>query len=100
MDFKFEQLESWPIRPEEQQEKEIWKPTWKCFCCQDTGKVQPDLVRQVIPTYDDNRDRVPICQNCNLGQQNWAHLNDLGVIDQRLTFCTFAHFRRERGINA
>ncbi len=84
--MEFEQLESWPIRPEEQQEKEIWSPKWNCFCCRDTGKVQLDLVRLVIPSYNDNCDRIPICQNCDKGQKNWAHLVDLGVIDQRLTF--------------
>jgi hypothetical protein len=85
MDFQFEQLEPAPIRPREQQSKEIWQPRWNCFCCHDTGKVQIDLVRRVIPKYDDNRDRIPICQNCDKGQE-WAHLNELGVIDMRLTF--------------
>jgi len=86
MEFEFEQLPSWTVRPEEEQEKEIFQPKWQCFCCQDSGKVSPNLVRRVIPNYNYDKDRLPICQNCNEGQTRWGHLNELGVIDQRLTF--------------
>jgi hypothetical protein len=82
-DFSFDPLEPLPIRPEEEVEKEIWQPQWNCFCCQDTGKIQPYLVRHVIPGYNDNRDRIPICQNCNKGH-DWFHLDEFGVIDTRL----------------
>ncbi|MBW4591204.1 hypothetical protein G7B40_038965 [Aetokthonos hydrillicola Thurmond2011] len=85
-EFEFEQLQPLPVRPEQEQEKEIFQPKWHCFCCKDTGRVQPELVRRVIPSYNYDRDRIPICQNCNEGQKRWAHLNDLGIIDQRLTF--------------
>ena len=27
-----------------------------------------------------------MCQNCDKGQERWAHLNELDIIDQRLTF--------------
>jgi hypothetical protein len=47
----------------EQENKEIWQPSWKCFCCHDTGTVQPHLAEKVIPDYDHNRDRLPICQS-------------------------------------
>ena len=86
MEFEFEQLPSFPVRPKEETEKEIFQPQWNCFCCRDTGKIQPDLVRRVIPTYNYDKDRIPMCQNCNQGQARWGHLNELGVIDQRLTF--------------
>lgn len=86
MEFEFEQLPSFPVQPEEETEKEIFQPQWNCFCCRDTGIVQPDLVRHVIPTYNYDKDRIPMCQNCNQGQARWGHLNELGVIDQRLTF--------------
>ncbi|WP_460202797.1 hypothetical protein [Scytonema sp. NUACC21] len=67
-------MESWSIRPEEDQEKEIWFPNWNCFCCQDTGKVQLNLARLVIPNYNDNRDRLPICQNVlETSQTNLNH---------------------------
>ena len=63
-------------------DKERWKPTWNCFCCQDTGKVRTHLVSLVIPEYNPNRDRFPICQNCHLGE-SWIHLE--GNYDLRLT---------------
>ncbi|MBD2458850.1 hypothetical protein H6G80_32935 [Nostoc sp. FACHB-87] len=79
----FPQFEPLPVRPEEDtRDKEIWQPSWKCFCCQDTGKVQPHLVRLVIPDYDYNRDRLPICQLCSAGDKLY-HLVDFGVIDTR-----------------
>ncbi len=79
----FAPLEPLPVRPDEEAEKEIRHPFWHCFCCQDTGKIQPHLVRRVIPSYNYERDRLPICQNCHKGH-DWFHLNDLGVIDTRL----------------
>lgn len=81
--MEFPQFEPMPVRPEEEQEaQEIWQPSWNCFCCQDTGKVQPHLVRLVMPNYDYNRDRIPICQACSCGDKLY-HLNEFGVIDTR-----------------
>lgn len=74
-----------PLRQEDQPgyEKEIWKPSWSCFCCQDTGIVRPHLVKLVIPEYNHSRDCIPICQKpgCKSGSQ-WLHLKD--SIDMRL----------------
>ena len=83
--MKLPKLERLAMRPEEEvppDQKEQWKPSWKCFCCQDTGKVSPHLARLVIPNYNYDRDRFPICQNCNLGHE-WLHLE--GCYDSRLT---------------
>ena len=65
-------------------EKQIWSPSWQCFCCQDTGKVHPHLVKLVIPGYDWDSDRIPICQKskCKFGA-NWLHLG-FANIDMRL----------------
>lgn len=80
----FPQLEPMIVRPEEEiEDKEIWQPSWKCFCCQDTGKVQPHLVRLIMPSYNYERDRLPICQLCGEGDKLY-HLESLGVIDTRL----------------
>jgi len=80
------QLPPEPMRPEEEKPegKEVFYPSWQCFCCQDTGKVQPHLVRHVIPAYNYDRDRLPVCQNlgCKKGA-NFFHLQ--GCIDMRLT---------------
>lgn len=85
--MKLPELPPEPIRYEDQPgyEKEIWQPSWKCFCCQDTGQVQAHLVRLVIPKYDAKRDRIPICQapGCSAGA-NWLHLGN-NNIDMRLT---------------
>lgn len=68
-----------PVRPEQEQPqgKEIFQPHWNCFCCHDTGKVQSHLVRLVIPDYNYDRDRLPVCQlsSCGLGT-NFLHLED------------------------
>lgn len=75
-----------PIRDEDQSgyEKQIWSPSWRCFCCQDTGRVHPHLVKLVIPDYDFITDRIPICQKskCNFGVK-WLHLGGENI-DMRL----------------
>jgi hypothetical protein len=83
MTENFPQFEPLSVRPEEETEdKEIWQPSWNCFCCQDTGKVQAHLVRLVMPNYDYNRDRLPMCQLCSCGDKLY-HLTEFGVIDTR-----------------
>jgi hypothetical protein len=75
-----------PVRHEDQPgyQKEIWQPSWKCFCCRDLGIVDPHLTRLVMPKYNSDRDRNPICQapGCNQGA-NWLHLE--GNVDMRFT---------------
>jgi hypothetical protein len=75
------QFERSPILPDVEKDKEIWQPRWNCFCCQDTGEIQGHLVRLVIPDYDHNRDRSPICQACN--KFNKHNLIECGVFDTR-----------------
>ena len=80
------QLPRQVIRPEtEQEEKEIWHPEWKCFCCQDSGILQSHLVQLVIPDYNHRHDRLPICQSsgCKKGSR-WLHLGS-GNLDMRFT---------------
>lgn len=76
-----------PIRKEDKPgyEKQIWSPSWRCFCCQDTGRVNRHLVKLVISDYDYDCDRIPICQSpgCKSGVK-WLHLGN-GNIDMRLT---------------
>ena len=78
------QLPREPIRPErELEDKEIWQPDWRCFCCQDTGVIGYVLVRLVIPDYDRHRDKIVACQhpNCETGTRFQYDLN----YDQRFT---------------
>lgn len=42
-------------------------PTWHCFCCGDTGFIQPLLVRKVIPDYNSQADAIPVCRRCPQG---------------------------------
>ncbi len=54
------------MRPElEKQPKEVWRPTWHCFCCEDTGYVRDILIKLVIPDYDTDKDRNVACRNCD-----------------------------------
>ena len=47
---------------EEREFKDTSRPDWKCFCCHDTGLVNPNLVKLVIGDYDYYHDRQPVCQ--------------------------------------
>jgi hypothetical protein len=74
------------IRREDQpdHEPEIWQPSWQCFCCHDTGEVNPHLARLIIDGYEQGKDKIPRCQNpgCSAGN----HLDSLnGMIDYRFS---------------
>ena len=65
MNNDFPKLERLLLRPElEEQPKEVWRPTWHCFCCEDTGYVRDVLIKLVIRDYDADKDRNVACQNC------------------------------------
>ncbi|MCC5640863.1 hypothetical protein LC593_34565 [Nostoc sp. CHAB 5844] len=70
------------VRSKQEEDKELWQPSWNCFCCQDTGKIQPSLIRLVMPDYNYDRDRLPICQLCTKSNDLF-HLNEFGVLDTR-----------------
>jgi hypothetical protein len=75
----FERL---PINEQtENDDKEIWQPSWHCFCCQDTGLIYRHLIELIIPDFDPNRDRIPVCQCCNKFDN--YHLKEYGVLDLR-----------------
>ncbi len=80
------QLPREPIRPEREQlpdDKEIWQPDWRCFCCQDTGTISQNLSRSIVPDYDPHRDKRPACQHprCEAGRLLRGDFN----YDQRFT---------------
>lgn len=82
MNDELPKLERLPINEQtENEDKEIWQPNWYCFCCQDTGQIQAHLARLIIPDYDHNRDRIPVCQGCNKFDRH--NLRDYGVLDTR-----------------
>jgi hypothetical protein len=74
------------IRPEpETEDAEIWHPEWKCFCCHDSGIVYAQLARLVVPDYNYDHDRLPVCQSP--GCQKGLHWMNLGSanLDMRFT---------------
>ncbi|MDJ0713892.1 MAG: hypothetical protein QNJ54_06700 [Prochloraceae cyanobacterium] len=64
------------------EEKEIWQPKWNCFCCHDYGYVQPNLVRLIIPNYDSDKDKMPLCQRCDAGER-WSSPEIESSLDMR-----------------
>ena len=67
-------------------EKELWQPTWNCFCCHDFGVVQSHLAAMVIIGFNSKCDQLPRCQNygCSAGER--YDTNTLaGCIDYRFS---------------
>jgi hypothetical protein len=77
-----------PMRPEHEPGAfvEIWQPSWKCFCCHDSGIVVSHLARIAIEGFDSNRDKLPRCQNkgCEEGS-HWDGDSVTHCVDYRLT---------------
>ena len=71
------------IRPklDEEVDKEIWQPDWRCFCCHDTGLIQRYLVELVINDYDPWNDKPVACQN-SICEAGWNYRGMAGC-DQR-----------------
>lgn len=40
----------------------MFYPSWRCFCCRDSGIVDPHLALLVMPDYNLSRDRWTLCQ--------------------------------------
>ena len=62
------------------------QPDIKCHCCNDTGKIQPHLIKMAIPAYNPETDKQPICQRmqCGLGLK-FITLIELGMMDMRFS---------------
>ncbi|MBD1836659.1 hypothetical protein [Coleofasciculus sp. FACHB-501] len=50
-------------------DKEIWHPSWRCFCCNDNGHLPLPHIVLVIPDYSIAEDKPVLCQNpgCEAG---------------------------------
>jgi hypothetical protein len=61
-------------------------PDIKCHCCNDTGKIQPQLIKMAIPAYNPETDKQPICQRmqCGLGLK-FITLIEMGMMDMRFS---------------
>ena len=58
-----------PIRPDKEPhiDETVFFPDWQCFCCHDSGFVDPRLTKLVIREYDYWRDKRAVCQRCEEG---------------------------------
>ena len=84
------QLEPISLRPECEPgyQKESWKPTWKCYCCMDTGLVLDRLSSQVIPGFSSEKHKTLLCNasGCKAGRDKVSPtLIDEGNFDTRLS---------------
>jgi hypothetical protein len=62
------------------------QPNIKCHCCNDTGKIQPQLIKMAIPAYNAETDKQPICQRmqCGLGLK-FITLIEMEMMDMRFS---------------
>lgn len=67
-------------------DKELWQPTWNCFCCHDFGMVRSHLAAMVVKGFNPNRDKLPRCQNhgCSAGER-YDTRELAGCIDYRFS---------------
>jgi len=80
-----------PMRPEKEPDAqvEIWQPSWRCFCCQDTGIINSHLAALAIDGYEPNRDKFPRCVNpgCKAGD-DWDSEALVDCVDYRIDAAT------------
>lgn len=61
-------------------------PKFNCYCCSDTGRILPHLVKLIIPDYNSSDDKMPICQYAQCGKNSqWMHLAEYDAVDLRFT---------------
>ena len=85
--MEFEKLPALTRREEDKPgyETESWKPTWKCYCCHDTGFVLDRLASLVIDGYDSEKSKIPRCNATGCGAEVGLYLEESGTLDNRLT---------------
>ena len=85
--MEFEKLPALTRREEDEPgfEAESWKPTWKCYCCHDTGFVLDRLASLVIEGYDAEKSKIPKCNASCCGAEVGLYLEESGTLDFRLS---------------
>ena len=85
--MEFEKLPALTRREEDEPgyESESWKPTWKCYCCHDTGFVLDRLAAHVIEGYESEKSKIPRCNASGCGAEVGEWLEKSGTLDFRLT---------------
>ena len=85
--MEFQKLPALTRREEDEPgfEAESWKPTWKCYCCHDTGFVLDRLASLVIDGYDAEKSKIPKCNASGCGAEVGVYLEESGTLDTRLS---------------
>ena len=83
----YPKLEPIQLRDEAQPGYEAiaWKPTWKCFCCHDTGLIQELLIKKVIPRYVSGRHKPVECNATHCDIQLGRDLYKTETLDRRFS---------------
>ncbi len=83
----YPKLEPIQLREEAQPGYEAiaWKPTWKCFCCHDTGLIQELLIKKVIPRYVSGRHKPVECNATHCDIKLGRDLYKTETLDRRLS---------------
>ena len=83
----YPKLEPIQLRDEAQPgyEASAWKPTWKCFCCHDTGLVRVPLIEKVIPRYVSGRHKPVECNATHCDIQLGRDLYKTETLDRRFS---------------
>ena len=85
--MEFEKIPALSRREEDEPgyEAESWKPTWKCYCCHDTGFVLDRLASYVIEGYDAEKSLIPRCRAKGCDAKVGLNLEESGTLDLRLS---------------
>jgi hypothetical protein len=67
---KFPKFERQVIIKEESFTKKSFEPSFKCYCCEDTGWIKAWMVLKIIPDYNDQTDALPICTRLDSCKEN------------------------------
>ena len=74
--MEFPQLDPIPMRKEDEPnyDKEIYQPSWDCYCCRDTG-IAINAARIIIKGWKLESQKIPVCQRdgCEAGEKLANH---------------------------
>lgn len=69
-----------------QQQPTIKERKINCYCCYDGGLIPSRLVKLVVPDYNEQKDKQPICQRIQCGKSSkFISLLEMQVLDTRFS---------------
>lgn len=83
----FKKLKPIFLRPEcdPNYDKCLWRPSWRCYCCQDTGFVIDRLAAYIIEGYNSRQHKIALCQASRCQAEIGETVEASGCLDRRLT---------------